>query len=210
LPMAEEKIPQVAFDKSKKIILQQQSEMKNIEILMNELYPEREQQEFRDQWTKNLKAEGLFTVKDLIGTSDENWAKILSKLPVGLQDKLQKKFPRQQASVVPPDEVKFSVNSAILPNDRYFKVDLSPWIQSQLIPKLEKSFCTILISPRANGKSTCIHHTVKLLKNNNYISCILNFERVNFEDAKSFWYGISSQISLLTGKLMIYLFVCNF
>jgi len=96
--------------------------------------------------------------------------------------------------------VKFSVNSAILPNDRYFKVDLSPWIQSQLIPKLEKSFCTILISPRANGKSTCIHHTVKLLKNNNYISCILNFERVNFEDAKSFWYGISSQISLLTGR----------
>jgi len=104
-----------------------------------------------------------------------------------------------------PVELKFSVNSAIIPGDRYFIVDSSKWIVDVLFVILRTSFCVMLVAPRASGKSTCIYQSLSLLKQQSVstIPCLLNFEKgFPFEslDEKLFWTRISYELSFQTGK----------
>jgi len=71
---------------------------KSIVQLLNEIYPA-SPQEFLDEWTIYFHNDAFFTVKDLVDANDENWEKILSGLPLGVKDKIQKKFSRKEQVV---------------------------------------------------------------------------------------------------------------
>jgi len=68
---------------------------KSIVQLLNEIYPS-SPQEFLDEWVIYFHNDAFFTVKDLVDANDENWEKILAGLPLGVKDKIQKKFPRKE------------------------------------------------------------------------------------------------------------------
>jgi len=71
---------------------------KSIVQLLNEIYPS-SPQEFLDEWTIYFHNDAFFTVKDLVDANEENWEKILAGLPLGVKDKIQKKFPRKEQVV---------------------------------------------------------------------------------------------------------------
>jgi len=95
---------------------------KSIVQLLNEIYPS-SPQEFLDEWTIYFHNDAFFTVKDLVDANDENWEKILSGLPLGVKDKIQKKFPRKEQVV----EKKISWQDNINVNAVSIKGEWDSW-----------------------------------------------------------------------------------
>jgi len=95
---------------------------KSIVQLLNEIYPS-SAQEFLDEWVIYFHNDAFFTVDDLVGVNDENWEKILSGLPLGVKDKIQKKFPRKEQVVVK----KISWQDNINVNSVSVKGDWDSW-----------------------------------------------------------------------------------
>jgi len=65
----------------------------------------------------------------------------------------------------------FSTNGALMPNDRYFILDPTPWITQQLKPAVEKGALIMLYSARASGKTTKINFLLAELSSSYH--CIL-------------------------------------
>ncbi|EFA75064.1 hypothetical protein PPL_11682 [Heterostelium album PN500] len=91
---------------------------------------------------------------------------------------------------------KFSVNGAILPQDRnttYFWIDTNT---DELIKQIRSGLYICMYAPRSSGKSTIAYRIIELLRND-YIPIVLSFDRnYIFDTPQSFWTSFARDLTL--------------